>query len=102
MYKAEEKFKYNNTGFVILGLIIEKITRLLTDLYVGYDCMFASNAVIATLVHPILPILREHNYVYNIPVHIGKYVWIGSGVQGKLYIKNNPVVRKVNEQCHSP
>jgi galactoside O-acetyltransferase len=51
------------------------------EIYVGDDCMIASNVVIATSGHPVLPILRKHNYVYNIPVHIGKNVWIGSGVQ---------------------
>jgi galactoside O-acetyltransferase len=51
------------------------------DIYVGDDCMIAPNVVIATSGHPILPILREHNYVYNFPVHIGKNVWIGGGVQ---------------------
>ncbi|MDR2150913.1 MAG: sugar O-acetyltransferase, partial [Spirochaetaceae bacterium] len=43
--------------------------------------MIAPNVVIATSGHPILPILRENHYVYNIPVHIGRNVWIGSGVQ---------------------
>jgi galactoside O-acetyltransferase len=52
-----------------------------TDIYVGDDCMFAPNVVIATSGHPVLPILREHNYVYNIPVRIGRNVWVGSGVQ---------------------
>lgn len=52
-----------------------------TDIYIGDDCMIAPNVVIATSGHPILPVLREHNYVYNIPVRIGKNVWIGSGVQ---------------------
>ncbi|MDR2600301.1 MAG: beta-lactamase family protein [Oscillospiraceae bacterium] len=33
MYKTGEKFQYNNTGFVVLGLIIEKITGLLFDEY---------------------------------------------------------------------
>ena len=33
MYKAGEKFQYNNSGFVILGLIIEKITGKLFDEY---------------------------------------------------------------------
>jgi CubicO group peptidase (beta-lactamase class C family) len=33
MYKAGEKFQYNNTGFVVLGLVIEKITNLLFDEY---------------------------------------------------------------------
>lgn len=51
------------------------------DIYVGDDCMFAPNVVVATSGHPILPILREHNYVYNFPTRIGKNVWVGSGVQ---------------------
>jgi galactoside O-acetyltransferase len=51
------------------------------DIYVGDYCMIAPNVVIATSGHPILPLLREHHYVYNFPVHIGKNVWIGSGVQ---------------------
>jgi CubicO group peptidase (beta-lactamase class C family) len=33
MYNAGEKFQYNNTGFVVLGLIIEKITGMLFDDY---------------------------------------------------------------------
>lgn len=51
------------------------------DIYVDDDCMFGPNVVIATAGHPILPILRKHNYVYNLPVIIGKNVWVGSGVQ---------------------
>jgi CubicO group peptidase (beta-lactamase class C family) len=33
MYKPGEKFQYNNTGFVVLGLIIEKVTNELFDKY---------------------------------------------------------------------
>lgn len=43
--------------------------------------MIAPNVIISTAGHPVLPILREHNFVYNFPVYIGKNVWIGSGVQ---------------------
>jgi galactoside O-acetyltransferase len=50
-------------------------------IYVGDYCMFGPNVVIATSGHPVLPILRENHYVYNLPVHIGRNVWIGSGVQ---------------------
>jgi len=35
MYKTGEKFQYNNSGFVVLGLIIEKITGLLFDEYLN-------------------------------------------------------------------
>lgn len=51
------------------------------DIYVGDHCMLGPNVVIATSGHPLLPVLREHNYVYNFPVHIGRNVWIGSSVQ---------------------
>ncbi|GHV96753.1 galactoside O-acetyltransferase [Spirochaetia bacterium] len=51
------------------------------DIYVGDHTMIAPNVVITTSGHPVLPILREHNYVFNISVHIGKNVFIGSGVQ---------------------
>lgn len=33
MYRPGEKFQYNNTGFVVLGLIIEKVTGQLFDEY---------------------------------------------------------------------
>jgi galactoside O-acetyltransferase len=52
-----------------------------TDIYIGDYCMLAPNVVIATSGHPILPILREHHYVYNLSVHIGRNVWVGSSVQ---------------------
>ncbi len=50
-------------------------------IYIGDDCMIAPNVVISTSGHPILPILRKNNYVYNRSVHIGNNVWIGSGAQ---------------------
>ena len=52
-----------------------------SDIFVGDYCMIAPNVVIATSGHPVLPVLREHHYVYNLPVRIGRNVWIGSGVQ---------------------
>ncbi|WP_230397455.1 sugar O-acetyltransferase [Novisyntrophococcus fermenticellae] len=51
------------------------------DIYVGDNCLIAPNVVISTSGHPILPVLREHHYVYNLCVYIGKNTWIGSGVQ---------------------
>ncbi|MDR1408901.1 MAG: sugar O-acetyltransferase [Oscillospiraceae bacterium] len=51
------------------------------EIFIGDNCLIAPNVVISTSGHPILPILREHHYVYNLPVRIGKNVWIGSGVQ---------------------
>lgn len=49
-------------------------------IYVGDNTMIAPNVVIAIAGHPILPVLREHHYVYCQDVHIGKNVWIGAGV----------------------
>jgi galactoside O-acetyltransferase len=43
--------------------------------------MIAPNVVIATSGHPVWPVLREHHYVYNLPVRIGRNVWIGSSAQ---------------------
>ncbi|KRN28129.1 galactoside O-acetyltransferase [Lactobacillus selangorensis] len=50
-------------------------------IYIGDDCMFGPNVVIATSGHPVLPVLRKHGYVYNFPVTIGNNVWVGAGVQ---------------------
>ena len=35
MYPKGEKFQYNNTGYVVLGLIIEEITKLPFDEYIS-------------------------------------------------------------------
>lgn len=50
-----------------------------THIYVGDNCLFAPNVTIATAGHPIKPELREKAYQYNMPVHIGRNVWIGAG-----------------------
>ena len=50
-----------------------------TDIYVGDDTMFGPNVTVATAGHPILPILREQVYQYNMPVFIGRNCWIGAG-----------------------
>lgn len=50
-----------------------------THIYVGDYTMFGPNVVVATAGHPILPELREKDYQYNMPVHIGKNCWIGAG-----------------------
>ncbi len=43
-----------------------------THIYVGDCTMFAPNVIVATAGHPILPELREKQYQFNMPVHIGK------------------------------
>lgn len=50
-----------------------------THIYVGDYTMMGPNVTIATAGHPILPELREQQYQYNAPVHIGKCCWIGAG-----------------------
>lgn len=50
-------------------------------IYIGNSCLIAPNVVFCTSGHPILPILRENHYVYNLPIHVGNNVWIGSGAQ---------------------
>ena len=51
-----------------------------THIYVGDHTMFGPHVTVATAGHPILPALREDQYQYNLPVHIGKNCWIGAGV----------------------
>ncbi len=51
-----------------------------THIYVGDYTKFGPNVVIATAGHPILPSLREQAYQYNMPVKIGKCVWLGASV----------------------
>lgn len=51
-----------------------------THVYVGDHTMIGPNVTIATAGHPILPKLREKEYQYNMPVHIGRNCWLGAGV----------------------
>ena len=51
-----------------------------THIFVGDGTMLGPNCVIATAGHPIDPELREKQYQFNIPVHIGKNCWLGAGV----------------------
>lgn len=50
-----------------------------THIYVGDYTKFGPNVTLATAAHPILPSLRKKFYQYNMPIHIGKNCWIGSG-----------------------
>jgi len=65
-----------------------------TDIYIGSRTMIAPNVVIATAGHPILPRLRERALQYNMPVHIGKNVWIGAGalIMPGVTIGDNTVI----------
>lgn len=65
-----------------------------THIYVGDGTMFAPNVTVATAGHPILPSLREKAYQFNMPVHIGKNCWIGSGalIMPGVSIGDNTVI----------
>ena len=50
------------------------------DIYIGDYTMIGPNVTLVTASHPIHPGLREKQVQYNLPVRIGKNVWIGAGV----------------------
>ena len=50
-----------------------------TKITVGDRTMIGPNVTIATACHPISPALREAGLQYNLPVKIGRNVWIGTG-----------------------
>ncbi len=41
--------------------------------------MIGPHVTLACAGHPILPELREQAYPYNLPIHIGRNCWIGTG-----------------------
>ena len=51
-----------------------------THIYIGDNTMIGPNVTLATAGHPILPELRLKGYQFNIPIHIGKNCWWGTGV----------------------
>ncbi len=51
-----------------------------THIYVGDYTEFGPHVTVATAGHPLLPELREKGYQYNLPVHIGRNCWLGTGV----------------------
>lgn len=42
--------------------------------------MIGPNVTIATAGHPVEPLLRMKGLQYNLPVYIGRNVWLGAGV----------------------
>lgn len=51
-----------------------------THIYVGDYTMFGPNVTLCTGTHPISPKLREQQYQYNLPIHIGRNCWLGANV----------------------
>ena len=66
MYRAGEKFQYNNTGFVMLGLIIEKITGMLFDDYLSTN-VFGPCGMVNTGYYELdrLPAKCANSYIYD-------------------------------------
>ena len=50
-----------------------------TDIFVGDNVMFGPNVIIATAGHPVIHRYGKKVAQFNIPVRIGKNVWIGAG-----------------------
>ena len=65
-YKAGEKFQYNNTGFVVLGLIIEKITGMLFDDYLSKN-IFQPCVMLNTGYYELdrLPAKCANSYIFD-------------------------------------
>ena len=51
-----------------------------THIYVGDDCMFGPNVVLATAGHPLNPELRGRGLQFNMPIRVGNRCWLGAGV----------------------
>lgn len=49
------------------------------EIFIGDYVMIAPNVTICTGTHPIEPSLREKVVQFNLPVNIGRNVWIGAG-----------------------
>lgn len=66
MYPAGDRFQYNNTGFVVLGLIIEKITGQLFDEYLQKN-VFKPSGMVDTGYYELdrLPAKCANSYIYD-------------------------------------
>ncbi|MBN8882271.1 galactoside O-acetyltransferase [Salana multivorans] len=51
------------------------------EIHIGDHVMFGPNVTVTTAGHPVLPELRITGAQFNIPVRIGRNVWVGAGVQ---------------------
>lgn len=65
---------FGNNVYANFGLTLVDDTHI----YVGDYTMIGPNVTIATAGHPILPELRREAMQFNLPVTIGKNVWIGA------------------------
>lgn len=65
-----------------------------SHIYIGSYTMIGPNVTVATAGYPILPELREKAYQFNMPVHIGRNCWIGTGavIMPGVTIGDNSVI----------
>ena len=65
-----------------------------TEITVGDYTMFGPNVTLCTGTHPVSPAWRRRQAQYNLPIHIGKNVWIGanSTVLPGVTIGDNTVI----------
>lgn len=66
MYPAGERFQYNNTGYVVLGLIIEKVTNQLFDIFLQEN-VFGPCGMFDTGYYELdrLPEKCANSYIYD-------------------------------------
>lgn len=62
------------------GVYINSNVTFVDDqhVYIGDHTMVAPNVMFVTDAHPVLPSLRERAYQYDLPIHVGRNVWIGA------------------------
>lgn len=65
-----------------------------THIYIGDYVLFGPNVTLATAGHPIEPELRKQQAQFNMPISVGKNVWIGANtvVLPGVIIGENSVV----------
>lgn len=66
MYQRGERFQYNNTGYVVLGLIIEKITHMPFDLFLK-ESIFSACGMDRTGYYELdrLPAKCANSYIFD-------------------------------------
>ena len=64
------------------------------EIFIGDHVMFGPNVVIATAGHPVTPEPRSRGVQFNLPVHIGRNVWLGASacVMPGVTIGDNTVI----------
>ncbi|MGL5429777.1 MAG: sugar O-acetyltransferase [Vibrio sp.] len=74
-----------------------------THIYIGDSVMIGPNVTLATAGHPIAPEYREKVAQFNVPIHIGRNVWLGANcvVLPGVTIGENTVIGAGSVVTHS-